>query len=61
MVTFSEGNVLAEAEEGNSKDDTLACDDDAHKVVLCTPSRFMKIIITNFTMKLFFACFRRWT
>ena len=24
---FSEGNGLAEAEEGDSKDDTLACDD----------------------------------
>ena len=35
MVTFSEGNGLAEVEEGDSKD-TLACDDDAHKVDVCT-------------------------
>ena len=47
--------------EENDSNDTLACDDDAHKVVLCTPSLFLEIIITNFTMKPFFACFRRWT
>ena len=35
MVTFSEGNGLVEVEEGDSKD-TLACDDDAHKVDVCT-------------------------
>ena len=35
MVTFSEGNRLAEVEEGDSKD-TLACDDDAHKADVCT-------------------------
>ena len=29
-----EGNGLAEVEEGDSKD-TLACDDDAHKVDVC--------------------------
>ena len=40
MVTFSEGNGLAEAEEGDSKDDTLACDYDAHKTVLSTRSHF---------------------
>ena len=35
--TFSEGNCLAEVEEG-----TLACEDDAHahKVAPCTKSRF---------------------
>ena len=38
MFTFSEGNGLAEAEEGDSKDDTLACDDDAHKADACTRS-----------------------
>ena len=35
MVTFSAGNGPAEVEEGDSKD-TLACDDDAHKVDVCT-------------------------
>ena len=36
MVTlFFEGNGLAETKEGDSKD-TLACDDDAHKVDVCT-------------------------
>ena len=35
MVTFFEANGFAEVEEGDSKD-TLACDDDAHKVVVCT-------------------------
>ena len=35
MVTFSEGNRLAEVEGGDSKD-TLACDDDAHKADVCT-------------------------
>ena len=45
----------------NDCNDTLASDDDAHKVVICAPSLFLKIIITNFTMKPFFACFRRWT
>ena len=32
---FFEGNGFAEVEEGDSKD-TLACDDDAHKVDVCT-------------------------
>ena len=53
-------NGFTEVEE-NDSNDTLASDDDAHKVVICTPSLFLKIIITNFTMKPFFACFRRWT
>ena len=35
IVTFSEGNHLAEFEEGDTKD-TLACDDDAHKADVCT-------------------------
>ena len=37
MVTFSEGNRLAEIEEGDSKD-TLACDGDDHKADVCTYS-----------------------
>ena len=37
MVTFSEGNDLAEVEEGDTKA-TLACDDDAHKFDVCTQS-----------------------
>ena len=37
MVTFSEGNGPAEVEAGDSKD-TLACDDDAHKMDVCTES-----------------------
>ena len=35
MVTCFEVNGLAEVEEVDSKD-TLACDDDAHKVDVCT-------------------------
>ena len=35
MVTFSEGNGIAEVEEGDSQD-TLACDDHAHKANVCT-------------------------
>ena len=35
MVLFLEGNGLAEVEECDSKD-TLACDDDAHKIDVCT-------------------------
>ena len=53
-------NGFTEVEE-NDSNDTLASDDDAHKVLICTPSPFLKIIITNFTRKPFFACFRRWT
>ena len=34
-LLFFEGNGFAEVEEGDSKD-TLACDDDAHKVDVCT-------------------------
>ena len=34
-LLFFEGNGLAETKEGDSKD-TLACDDDAHKVDVCT-------------------------
>ena len=49
-------NCFTEVEE-NDSNDTLASGDDAHKVVICTPSLFLKIIITNFTRKPFFACF----
>ena len=37
LITFSEGNGRAEVEE-NSSNGTFVCDDDAHKVVLCTRS-----------------------
>ena len=40
--------------------DTLACDDDTHKVVLCTPTTFLKIIVINLTMKPFYAFFQKW-
>ena len=53
-------NGFTEFEE-NDSNDTLASNDDAHKVVICTPSLFLEIMITNFTMKPFFACFRSWT
>ena len=38
-ITFSDANSLdlAEVKEGDSKN-TLACDDDAHKVDVCTES-----------------------
>ena len=39
LITFSEGNGRAEVEE-NSSNGTFVCDDDAHKVVLCTRSPF---------------------
>ena len=39
MVTFSEGNGLAEVEEGDYKG-TLACEDNAHKAVACTSVTF---------------------
>ena len=45
-------NGLTEFEE-NESNDTLACEDDAHKVILCTPSLFPKIDISNFTSKPF--------
>ena len=41
LITFSEGNGRAQVEENNSNHNhTLVCDDDAHKVVLCTRSHF---------------------
>ena len=39
LVTFCEGNGIAEFEE-NDSNDTLACDDDAHKVIVCSHSYF---------------------
>ena len=45
-VTFSEGNRLAKFEEGDSKD-TLACDDDAHKALVCTYRHVFKIPVTS--------------
>ena len=48
---------MEEAEE-NYYNDTLAFDDDANKVALCTPSLFLKIIIKNLTIK---PCFLRMT
>ena len=39
LITFSEGNGRAEVEENNSNG-TFVCNDDAHKVVLCTRSPF---------------------
>ena len=48
-LLFLDENGFTEIEE-NNPNDTLACDDDAHKVVMCTPSLFLRIIIiTNFT------------
>ena len=43
--------------EENDSNDTLACDDEAQKVVLWTPSLLLEIVIANFTMKPFFVCF----
>ena len=48
---------MEEAEE-NYYNDTLAFDDDANKVALCTLSLFLKIIIKNLTIK---PCFLRMT
>ena len=39
LITFSEGNGRAEVEE-NISNGTFVCDDDAHKVILCTRSPF---------------------
>ena len=41
LITFSEGNGRAEVEE-NNLNGTFVCDDDAHKVVLCTCSPFFR-------------------
>ena len=42
LITFSEGNCRAEVEE-NISNGTFVCDDDAHKVILCTRSPFFCI------------------
>ena len=55
-ICIKKRNLSSEVEE-NDSNDTLPCDDNAHKIVLYTPSLFLKIIIRNN----FFACFRRWT
>ena len=39
IVTFCEGNGLAEVDE-NDSNDTLESDDDAHKVIVCTHGYF---------------------
>ena len=39
IVTFCEGNGLTEVEE-NDSNDTLVCDDDTHKVVVCSHGFF---------------------
>ena len=39
LITFSEGNGRAEIEKNNFND-TFVCDNDAHKIVLCTCSPF---------------------
>ena len=39
IVTYCEGNGLTEVEE-NDSNDTLVCDDDAHKVVVCSHGFF---------------------
>ena len=44
----------------NNFNDTLACNDDAHKAVLCNHTHFFSLIITNFIIKIFFACFITW-
>ena len=35
LITFCERNGFTEVEE-NDSNDTLVCDDDAHKVVVCS-------------------------
>ena len=48
LITFSKGNGRAKVEENNSND-TLVCDDDAHKVVLCAlQSLFLKGWVLRF-------------
>ena len=77
LFTFLDVHGFAEVEENNSNE-TLACDDNSHKDVLCTRCliqcawllfltqlvslrlkktipMILSLIITNFTIKLFFA------
>ena len=48
IVTFWEGNGLAEVEE-NDSNDTPVYDDDAHKIVLCTKSYFLRRLLVIMT------------
>ena len=48
IVTFCEGNGLAEVEE-NDSNDTPVHDDDAHKIVLCTKSYFLRRLLVIMT------------
>ena len=48
IVTFWEGNGLAEVEE-NDSNDTPVYDDDAHKTVLCTKSYFLRRLLVIMT------------
>ena len=57
---YSNDTLACDVEE-NDSNATLASNDEAHKVIIYTQSLFLKIIITNFTMKPFFACFGRCT
>ena len=49
IVTFCEGNGLTEVEE-NDSNDTLVCDDDAHKVVVCSHGFFFWSILVLMKM-----------
>ena len=57
---YSNDTIACDVEE-NDSNATLASNDEAHKVIIYTQSLFLKIIITNFTMKQVFACFGRRT
>ena len=48
IVSFCEGNGLAEVEE-NDSNDTPVYDDDAHKIVLCTKSYFLRRLLVIMT------------
>ena len=48
IVTFCEGNGLAEVEE-NDSNDTPVYDDDAHKTVVCTKSYFLQRLLVIMT------------
>ena len=48
IVTFWEGKGLAEVEEKDSNDAPVY-DDDAHKIVLCTKSYFLKRLLVIMT------------
>ena len=48
IVTFCEGNGLAEVEENDSNDSPVY-EDDAHKTVLCTKSFFFRRLLVIMT------------